>query len=94
MIINFIVVRSRPESSGVVLNRLESFGVVRSRLESSRDIRSRSESSELSRLIRNRSWSESTGAVWFNVLVIRLFLLLCFFVFHFTRALLDDSDSG
>ena len=107
--------RSHPESFGVVWSRLEWFGVGvvrslrshRSRPESSGVIRSRLESggvnqsrshSELSKVDRSR-------ALWFNVLVIRHFISLCFFVFHIARALTsfcfegrlrttpDDSDS-
>ena len=94
------VTRSHPEPSGVVRCHSESelsgvvrslpgsFGVARSRLGSSGDVgvvRSRPESFEVD---RNRSWLESTGAF---VLVIRLFLSLCFFVFHFARALLIQA---
>ena len=89
------VVRSHSETSGVVWSRLESPGDVQSRAESSGVVQSRAESSGVG-VVRSRqeselfgvvqSRSESTGAVRSNVLVIRHFVSLCFFVFHFACA--------
>ena len=70
--------RSRPKSelSGVVQSREEASGVLRNRPESFGVVRSCPESTRVG-VIRSRC----------NVLVIRHFISLCCFVFHFARAL-------
>ena len=94
--------RTESESYGVVRSRLESFGVVWSLSESSGVTWSRSRPESLG-VVRNRSWSESLGAVWFDVLVIRHFLSLCFLPFtlrvhsadsRWLRMTTSATDSG